>query len=94
MLPKGSNAVARMTLLRLLPNGDWRDRSEVQVYLPPGLAEQVDMESMADDLTESLISALAFRRLRLHLWGRWLGQEEAFCDLAILEVVHGLFSAT
>ena len=67
--------------MSLLPNGDWRDWERIHIHVPAEAEANLDMEQLTSDVTQGLINALQYRRLRGFTRSRWLGQEEAACDV-------------
>ena len=85
----------KRTVLSRLPNGDWRNHYEVQIFVKPEEGEaltQADRDRLANNVADALASVFTRKKLKIYLRGRWEGQEQAVCDLALLETVHGLFT--
>lgn len=93
LLPRGGGLALRRALLAVLPNGDWTNQNEVEVYLNQQQADVADFNRLASDIASALVAAMLQRKIRVFTRNRWLGQEEAVCDVSLLETVHGLFSA-
>lgn len=86
-IPGGGNAGVRRVLLECLPNRDWTNHQEIEVYTGVGA---VDETALKVRVAKGLTEALAHRAFRLYRRNRWTGQEEALSDLAIIEVCCGL----
>ena len=90
--PGGGNAHVRKALLMTLPNGDWRDRQRVEIFLPNGSV--IQKEQQARVFAESICKVLLYRRLRWKAERNWKEGEEEHADIAILDVCHGLLKPT
>ena len=75
-----------------LPNGDWRRRDLIDVWLPPGLV--VNEDRIKDVLASSLVAILARCKLTVYPMHRWTGADAAFDEVLLMEGVHGLASLT
>ena len=53
MLPQGGAFAARKVVLALLPNGDWRKRDVVELFLPPEQLEQADRGQLAAGIADA-----------------------------------------
>ena len=81
-------------LLAKLPNGDWRNRSEVHYFVGPSDNALQDADQIAEMLETGLVYCMCSSKP--HLWPRhrWTGADVAVDELARIEAVHGLLSAT
>ena len=88
----GRGRALRQAVLRLLPQGDWTNRSCVEVWIPPRTAfVPEDVKRVA---ARNLVRALVPHRPRMYERQTWHGQEEAISDIAIQDQVHGLLLPT
>ena len=90
-LSTGRQQCLRRFLLETLPNGNWRNESEVEVFVAPGV--DFDRQQLAEGVTKGLLLALSSKVFTTYNQSKWLG-----CDLALDEVglclaVHGLARA-
>jgi hypothetical protein len=84
----GKGHWVRQVTLELLPVGDWRDRTNVQIWLPT--LEGVDLDATRVAVCNRLVRGLVPHRFRMHDRQTWHGQEEAISDIAIIDCCHGL----
>ena len=82
----------RRFLLECLPNGDWRNHSEIQVFIPPGVSH--NRQQVLQKVTAGLVVALCGKLFSTYPQHRWLGSEISVSEVGLLEAVHGLASAT
>ena len=92
MSSAGSKNTPQLTVLALLPNGDWRS-SEIQHYLP---AHDVptDRGLIVKKLVAGLGYALVGKKPSLWTRHRWTGCEIAVEELGLMESTHQLLSTT
>ena len=90
-LARGARMVEKRLALLTLPNGDWRLRDTVQVYVPA--AAVVDRDALAETIASSLNEVLLPGRFTLYPRNRWTKADEALDQFCLLEAVHGLASA-
>ena len=90
----GQSNMEAQALLKKLPNGDWTNLQEVEFYVPLSAPQTPSTEAIAKLLADGLVYALC--RCKPKTWPRhrWTGAGEAVDELARLEMVHGLLSAT
>ena len=86
----GGNQTLRRYLLQRLPNGDWRCRDRVQIYVTPGT--DVDTAQLKTEVTTALLLVLAGKNFRIYPRHRWVGCEVATDMVGLAEAVHGLAS--
>lgn len=89
---RGKNILMKRVLLALLPNGDWRSY-RIELYVS-GQAPEVDNVTAERIVANGLITALAGTMFELYPRHRWTGSDLATDRCGLLEVVHGLGSAT
>ena len=87
----GTKVALRQYLLKRLPNGDWRRRDGVEVYVPPGL--HVDEDQLQRQLVTALLLCLGGRSFRTYPVHRWVGCDLSTDLVGLCESVHGLASA-
>ena len=78
--------------LRTLAIGDWRLKDRFQIYLPVGVL--VDYEELRKTVTQGLLLALTSKVFSKYPRHRCLGCEEATDEIALLDCIHGLGTAT
>ena len=83
--------LARRLALCMLPNGDWRNTSDIEIFMPDGIA--FDAETVRESVAESLRKCLAGRRYRIYPRSRWTRCDEAWDQFLLLEGCHGLARA-
>ena len=93
-LSRGRDVEQRKFVLKELPNGDWRDKSHVQVYLADEEFEKHSRADVANRLAKGLMSALTGRSFFVYPRHRWVGADIAVDEIGLLEACHGLASAT
>ena len=76
----------------MLPNGNWRNRDEIDIHIPPGqdFVEAYVKEQRASAMAVALVGS-AFR---LYNKKNFHGQEEAISDPSLAQVCYGLLSDT
>ena len=84
----GSCRAARQIALALLPNGNWDNHEEVEIWI--GVGDRVDEQEFLDHAAVSITNALLHKKPRIWCESRWSGAEEACCDTALLSVFHGV----
>ena len=89
-MPKGAREPLRLCLMHLLPNGDWRDRSEVAFWLQS--LGGIDQEAFMDQACWSTVHVLLNQGLRAWVPSKWNGAEEACCDQLLADLVCGLLT--
>lgn len=86
---RGTKLAKKIVSMRLLPNGDWRNQRDVEVYVPYGM--DVDFDDLAEVVGDGLCGVLASEKFSEIYRDRWLGADtsqdrflrlEAFCGLA------------
>ena len=90
----GRQSALRRCVLNILPNGDWRNRERVDIHLPAEMADEVDLDAIADDVAFAFIGVLTTRKIAVNLKKNRLGQEEVVSDVLLLEACHGFFTPT
>ena len=93
-LTAGSRLLWRRLMLSALPNGDWRNKSQVEVFLPPSMQGQASEQKIASTLEASLTSVLAGTKPHLYPRHRWTGCDLSVEELGRLECIHGLLTST
>ena len=90
----GQSELETQALLSKLPNGDWRNKQQVEFYLPLGSQATPSRAAIARLLAHGLVYALLRSKPKTWPRHRWTGAGEAVDELARLEAVHGLLTAT
>lgn len=90
-MARGSRLLARRLALQLLPNGDWRKRGCVEVYMPDGVP--YSHARIADVVAGAIHQCLAASRFCTYPRHRWTRGDRAWDEFIMLESVHGLASA-
>ena len=90
----GEYLVERLVVLRMLPNGNWRNRDRIYVYCERMPANDVEELAWADRLVSGLSFAVCPRKFKKYARNRWFGKEVAIDQFGLLEHCHGLFSST
>ena len=87
-LKGASNAMYKQILLLCIVNGDWR-KTDVEYLVPLG-QPLPPREEIAELMVQTLVTVLCGSRP--HIWPRhrWIGSQEACCDIGLLCCVHGL----
>lgn len=91
-LSHGTRRIERLLALTALANGDWRNRREVEVYVPTGAA--YSLERLSEVVAIGLAEALSSAKVTMFPRHRWTKADEAMGQVCLLEGVHGLGSAT
>eukprot|EP00959_Pyramimonas_sp_CCMP1952_P471891 9499141-Pyramimonas_sp.AAC.1 len=91
-VPGGGNESIRRALLHILPNGDWTNTENVEVWIAGD--GPIDEERVIQRVVDGMLSALVHRRPRVWKRIKWIGKEEALCDIGLIEVCHGLLTPT
>ena len=85
---KGANAALKQYLLRRLPNGDWRRKDRIEVFVEPGV--DVDAVMLEKHVITALLLCLGGRNFRVYPRHRWLGCDLATDMVGLCLSVHGL----
>ena len=93
-LTAGSKLLWRRLMLSALPNGDWRNATQVEVFLPLSMQGQVSEQQIAKTLEASLTSVIAGTKPHLYPRHRWTGCDLSVEELGRLECIHGLLTST
>ena len=86
----GSKVALKQYLLKKLPNGNWQDREQVQVFVTPGVA--YNESDIKEKVISGLLLVLSGKLLRTFPRHRWLGADMAIYEVGLCEAVHGLAS--
>ena len=87
----GARQRERDHLLRTVLNGDWRDHSSVQYWVPAGV--DFDEGNVMETVTQAVLLTLAPSTFKVYPRHRWVGCDTAADQLALAECIHGLGSA-
>lgn len=90
-LANTSRAIAKRMNLQLLPNGDWRKRGVIEVFVPQGIKH--DRRRVVDVISSALVQSIASARMTLYPRSRWTKGEKAWGELILMEALHGLLSS-
>eukprot|EP00971_Amphidinium_carterae_P340273 6478518-Amphidinium_carterae.1 len=94
MVSAGTNLLLNQTLLMALPNGDWRVKGKVQIYVPLALKGTINHKKLASTVTAGLLHVFCSKKPHLYVRHRWTGFEVSCEELSRMEMVHNLLSAT
>ena len=92
-MARGPRLLQRKAALLCLPNGDWRRRDRIEVWIPARVTD-VDEGQIISAVTASLERVLAGCKFTLYPRHRWTKCDEALNEICLLEGVHGLASST
>ena len=87
----GTKVALRQCLLKRLPNGDWRRRDKVELYITPGV--EFNAETLQQQTITALLLCLGGKNFKTYLRYRWLGCEVATDMVGLALAVHGLAAA-
>lgn len=90
-MARGSRLLAKRLYLSRLPNGDWRKREVVEVYVPEHVS--VDRSRIAEVVGDALQQCVAGAHLTTYPRHRWTKADRALDDCIMLDAIHGLLSA-
>lgn len=90
-MQRGSKILSRRLSLELLPNGDWRKRGVVEVYIPENVP--CDHERIREVVSSAIHQSLASCHMTVFPRHRWTNGDKAFDNFILLEALHGLVSA-
>ena len=90
-LSRGSRLVEKRAALATLPNGDWRRRDAIEVYVPVGAV--IDEGRIKHVVASSLTSILCNSKLTVYPRHRWTKGDVAFDEVILMEGIHGVASA-
>ena len=86
----GSKVALKQYLLKKLPNGNWQDHSQIQVFVPPGM--EYCEANIKEQVLSGLLLVLSGKLFRTFPRHRWLGADNAVDEVGLCEAVHGLLS--
>ena len=90
----GKQLLAERMILSKLPNGDWRNRRQVEYYTSPDIPPPRSKVAISQLLEAGLCHVLAGKKPSLWARHRWTGADLAVEELGRLECVHGLLKPT
>ena len=82
----------KLLAMYMLPNGNWANMAQVEVYVPVGAA--CNLNSIADNLSAGLVQVTASSNYTIFPRSRWTKADRAMSEIALLQGCHGLASAT
>ena len=88
-LSRGTKLRERRFLLSKLPNGDWRKRDCVDVYVPEHEPVRT-AAAIAPRLIRGILVALTGRTFTSYPRHRWTGADIALDEFGLLDAVHGI----
>ncbi|CAK0819338.1 unnamed protein product, partial [Prorocentrum cordatum] len=91
-LARSAHRIDKLMAMHGLPNGDWNNMKEVEVWVPVGAV--VDRDRVSDIVSSALIQVGASCKYTLWPRHRWTKSDEAMDQVLLLEACHGLCSAT
>ena len=92
-MSEGSSSMVVRVLLSHLPNGDWRNSSEVEYYVSVQDAD-IDKDHICRRLQQGLCYAMVGTQPSFWPRHRWTGADIALDELARMEAIHCLLSHT
>lgn len=87
---RGHKAVQKLTALSMLPNGDWRDRDSICIFVSPAVRASHDDARLKSLLAYGIEYALASRAPHLYSKHRWTGFDVTLDALGLLSLCHGI----
>ena len=87
----GRNLEVKRFLLQTFPNGDWRRKHSIQVYVEAGAG--FEREALLEKLGTVLALSLTGTLFRVYPRHRWIGADQTVDQIGLCEAVHGLASA-
>ena len=82
------NSHIRQAMLMVSPEGEWRDRDHVDLVVPA--TQAYEENAVKKRKSKALAGTLTSRRFTYKLEGKWNEGEETFCELALVDMCHGL----
>eukprot|EP00959_Pyramimonas_sp_CCMP1952_P443502 9284678-Pyramimonas_sp.AAC.1 len=82
--------------LRKFPNGDWRNRQQVEVWVDvsPEDAAQLDKDKIRKWTAEGIAMGMVSQAFIVYPRHRWTGADQCVSQFLGLELCHGLLSET
>lgn len=90
-LAHGPRRLERLMSMHALPNGDWRNVKDVEVYVPVG--SSYCPERILDVVSAGIVSVTPTSKMTLWPRHRWTKADKALSQFVLLEGCHGLCSA-
>ena len=90
-MARGPRLLAKRLALHMLPNGDWRVKGMIQVFVPEHVA--FNRPRIVEVVSEGIQACLADTRPTVYPRHRWTRGDTAWDEFIMLESVHGLLSA-
>ena len=84
----GAKKEVKNHILRRLPNGNWQNVHQVEVYLKPGL--QHNLPALRKQVISSFVTVFTSRAFKVYPRHRWVGADIAMDQVGLMESVHGL----
>ena len=91
-LARGTRLIKKIMALRMLPNGDWRNQTAVEIYMPEG--SSFDEEAMADVVADGVCLVCLGERIKKIYVERWHGSDLAWDQFIRMEGICALASNT
>ena len=88
----GRQKAIKSFLWASLPNGDWRNKTVIEVWVAPGL--EYNEATLTDQVVHGVLMALSRKIFTTYNQSKWLGCDLAIDEVGLLEAVHGLASST
>jgi hypothetical protein len=90
-MARGSDIERRKILLSMLPNGEWRNRDHIEMYMLPDCHGRIpSREAMVPIMQVGIVQALAPHNLPLYPMHRWRGADLSQDELGMLSSVSGI----
>ncbi|CAK0795464.1 unnamed protein product, partial [Prorocentrum cordatum] len=90
-LARGSRLIEKKTALHHLPNGDWRDREHVDIWILEGI--DINESEIKKSVSEALEVVLLGARFTRWPRSKRAGSDVAMDEFILLDGIHGLGSA-
>ena len=87
---RGARAIRRLVDLRMLPNGDWRCRSEVQLFAPAHVREKFGEHALVEMLVHGILYATCNATPPVDARHRWTGMDLSIDALGRLAILHDI----
>ena len=85
---RGGRPALKQLALTLLPNGGWRDRVRIPVFIPAGVT--INQQQLKQSICDGMAQILCHASFKVYPRSRWNGAAEAFDQVALLDGVHGI----
>lgn len=88
-LPRAVRRYERELTIRFLPNGNWQNSEEVEVWIPDGEGA-IDEEAVKNTVASGILFAFASKRFKIYAKSRWNDSDISVGSIGLIFSCHDL----